>query len=83
MSELRGKQIIILKLQNADIAQVMQIWLNGNEDAHPFIPKEYWKSNFVTVREQLLQAEVYVYESDNTVQCFIGLQGVYIAGLQL
>lgn len=33
---------MIREFQTADTEQVMQIWLNGNEDAHPFISKKYW-----------------------------------------
>lgn len=32
---------MIRKLQKADTERVMEIWLNGNADAHPFIPKDY------------------------------------------
>jgi len=46
---------MIREFQTADTEQVMQIWLNGNEDAHPFISKKYWCSNFSMVQEQLLQ----------------------------
>ena len=40
---------MIREFQTADTEQVMQIWLNGTEDAHPFISKEYWCSNFSMV----------------------------------
>lgn len=72
---------MIRKFQKADTEQVMKIWLHGNLDAHPFIPKEYWESNFDMVQEQMLQAEVYVYEVDGSIQGFIGIQGDYIAGI--
>ena len=35
--------------------------LDTNIKAHNFIPAEYWKSNFKSVKEALLLAEVYVY----------------------
>lgn len=72
---------MIRKFQKADIGQVMKIWLQGNLDAHPFIPEEYWKSNFEMVREQISQAEIYVYEAENNIQGFIGIQEDYIAGI--
>lgn len=72
---------MIRKFQKADSEQVMQIWLNGNMDAHPFIPKEYWESNFGMVREQLLQAEVFVCELHGDIQGFIGIADAYIAGI--
>ena len=33
------------------------------------------------VREQLLQAEIYVYETDGKILGFVGLQGDYLAGI--
>ena len=72
---------MIRKFQITDTEQVMEIWLTGNIDAHPFIPKEYWLSNFDMVREQLLQAEVYVFENEGSIQGFIGIQEDYIAGV--
>lgn len=72
---------MIRKLQKTDTDQVMQIWLDGNIEAHAFIPKDYWKTNFEMVKEQLLQAEVYVYETADLIQGFIGMQEDYIAGI--
>ena len=72
---------MIRKLQQADTNQVMQIWLNGNMEAHPFVAQEYWQSNYDMVQEQLLQAEVFVLEADGVVQGFIGLVEGYIAGI--
>lgn len=72
---------MIRKFQKSDTEQVMKIWLSGNEEAHPFVPKEYWRSNFAMVQEQLLQAEVSVYEADGEIRGFIGLAGDYIAGI--
>lgn len=59
----------------------MKLWLSGNVDAHPFIPKEYWESNFSMVEEQILQAEVFLCETDGEIQGFIGIVGNYIAGI--
>ena len=72
---------MIRKLQKADIQQVMQIWLNGNIEAHPFVPKDYWVSNYEMVQEQLCKADVFVYEADREIQGFIGLADSYIAGI--
>ena len=71
----------ITSLMKADTDRVMQIWLNGNKDAHPFVPKEYWESNFKTVQEQLLNAEVSVYKTYGEIQGFIGIVDGYIAGI--
>lgn len=72
---------MIRKFQSADTGQVMKIWLHGNEEAHSFIPKDYWKSNYAMVQEQILQAEVYVYEAEGAIQGFIGMQEDYLAGI--
>lgn len=72
---------MIRKLQKADIEQVMQIWLNGNKEAHSFVPKEYWETNFDMVQEQLLQAEVFVYIKNGEIFGFIGIVDNYIAGI--
>lgn len=64
-----------------DLNQVMELWLNGNIEAHDFILRNYWESNAPMVREQLLQAEIYVYETDGKILGFVGLQGDYLAGI--
>ena len=64
-----------------NLDQVMELWLNGNIEAHDFIPRNYWESNAPMVREQLLQAEIYVYETDGKILGFVGLQGDYLAGI--
>lgn len=72
---------MIRKLTKSDTEQVMQIWLSGNEGAHTFISKEYWRYNYTQVQEQLLLAEVYVYEANREIQGFIGIMDGYIAGI--
>ena len=72
---------MIREFQKADTGQVMKIWLNSNEDAHFFIPKSYWESNFNMVQEQLLQARIFIYEEDGIIQGFAGLMDDYIAGI--
>ena len=72
---------MIRKLQKADIMKVADIWLDTNIKAHNFILAQYWESNYEPVKEMLLQAEVYVYESDGEKQGFIGLNGEYIEGI--
>ena len=72
---------MVRKLQKADIDRVADIWLDTNLKAHDFISAQYWKRNFELVKEMLLQAEVYVYESDQKIQGFIGLNNDYIEGI--
>lgn len=74
---------MIRKLRENDLTVVMEIWLDSNIKAHYFIPKDYWISNYPVVKEMLPQAEVYVYEEEDTQQIigFIGLTDNYIAGI--
>ena len=72
---------MIRKLQKADINRVTDLWLDTNFKAHDFIPAQYWKSNYDAVKEMLPQAEVYVYENDNKIQGFVGLNDEYIEGI--
>ena len=64
-----------------DLDRIMEIWLEGNLEAHPFIKEEYWRQNYETVRSVLPNAEVYVFEEEGEVQGFIGMDVEYIAGL--
>ena len=72
---------MIRELQKDDINKVADIWLDTNIKAHHFIPAQYWKSNFESVKEALSYAEVYVYEHDREIQGFIGLNNEYIEGI--
>lgn len=72
---------MIRKFENKDLETIMEIWLNTNIQAHDFIPKEYWISNFNLVKAMLPNAEIYVYELDDKINGFIGIDSAYIAGI--
>lgn len=72
---------MIRKFESRDLERVMQLWLEGNLDAHDFVPADYWTSNAPMVRELLEQAKLHVYELDGKIQGFVGMQGCYLAGL--
>ena len=80
-SSLWRVTVMIREFQRDDINKVADIWLDTNIKAHNFIPAEYWKSNFKSVKEALLLAEVYVYEYDTEIQGFIGLNDEYVEGI--
>ena len=67
---------MVRKLQKADIDRVADIWLDTNLKAHDFISAQYWKRNFELVKEMLLQAEVYVYESDQNNDY---IEGIFVS----
>lgn len=56
---------MIRKLQNRDIDRVSEIWLDTNLKAYDFVHEDYWKSNFVAVKDMFSKAEVYVYEEES------------------
>ena len=67
-----------------DLDKIMNIWLEGNLEAHSFIDAEYWKKNFESVKSVLPNAEVYVYEflgGGGWIRGFIGMDAEYIAGI--
>lgn len=64
-----------------DLDAVMRIWLKSNIDTHHFVSEDYWYENAIAVKGQLQNAEIYVYEYDNEIVGFIGLQDNYLAGI--
>ena len=72
---------MIRKFQPDDTKRVMDIWLNSNIEAHSFVPKDYWISNYSFVLEQLIQANVYIYEQGNIIKGFVGMTDNYMAGI--
>ena len=72
---------MIRELQKADIDKVVDIWLDTNVTAHYFISSQYWQNNFELVKELLPQSTVYVYEKNQEIQGFIGLNDEYIEGI--
>ena len=74
---------MIRKFETRDLAAVMQIWLEGNLDAHAFILASFWTEHFEMVRDMLPQAELYVHENETPRQIdgFIGLTENHIEGI--
>lgn len=70
-------------MEEKDISDVLQIWLETNIKAHSFIEKEYWTGNYEMVKQILPEAEVYVYEDEKNGQIvgFIGINDQYVEGL--
>ncbi|MDF8375790.1 GNAT family N-acetyltransferase [Weissella paramesenteroides] len=64
-----------------DLEQLAQIWLNGNLQAHSFIPAQYWENQFVNIKKMLPEANIFVYRNNETIIGFLGELDGYIAGL--
>lgn len=73
--------MLLRKMQNDDIEQVMQIWLKTNIQTHHYIDESYWKVQYGSVRQMIPESEIYVCEKSGLITGFIGLSGNYIAGL--
>ncbi len=71
---------MIRKYQKSDLDALMQIWLEGNLDAHDFIDPSYWHDNYELVKKELPNAQLYVDEEEGEIAGFVGMQGDYIAG---
>ena len=67
---------MIRKFETQDLDAVMQIWLHGNLDAHPFIPASFWTDHFETVRDMLPQGELYVHENEIIIPSLIQRNGI-------
>ena len=72
---------MIRKYQKSDLDALMQIWLEGNLDAHDFINPSYWHDNYELVKKELPNAQLYVDEEEGEIAGFVGMQGDYIAGI--
>lgn len=72
---------MIRKFEKKDTEMVMQIWLEVNIETHDFVPSDYWLSHYQLVQEQLLQADIFVYEQDREIKGFVGMMDDYLAGI--
>ena len=72
---------MIRKFRTDDLEQVMELWLATNISANDFISAKYWHANYALVKKMLPQANIWVYEKNNEIWGFIGLQDTYIAGI--
>ena len=74
---------MIRPISLSDIDEVMDIWLKSNIKTHNFVAEKYWQDNYSTVKNEITQAEVYVYinDEDNNILAFVGLVDDYIAGI--
>ena len=72
---------MIRKFNENDLDKVMTIWLDSNIETHNFIPKAYWETVSHFVKRAMVLSDMYVYEKDETICGFIGLDDTYIAGM--
>lgn len=70
------KKLTKISIQQLD--QILDIWLNSNIEAHNFISRNYWVTNYDFVRTTLPKAEIYVSFQNNEITGFLGLYKNYI-----
>lgn len=63
-----------------DLDAIMNIWIQGNEQAHNFIDIEFFKQNYDIVKMLIPMSTIYVQDLNGVVG-FIGLTEDYISGL--
>ncbi len=73
---------MIRKHTNNDLESILTIWLNASNLAHPFLNDAFVKEVAHAMRHIYIpNSETWVYEENNTVLGFIGMQGNEIGGL--
>ncbi len=73
--------------EQQDLDRIMEIWLEGNLQAHDFVDPAYWTGCFQEVREAIAQADVWVWDENGRVEVFAGmvehyLEGLFVSGAQ-
>ena len=71
---------MIREFKSTDLDKVMEIWLQGNKQAHNFIDSNFFKQNFDIVEMLIPMSTVYVQDLDG-VKGFVGITENYISGL--
>ncbi|GEL67734.1 GNAT family N-acetyltransferase [Marinilactibacillus psychrotolerans] len=69
------------KLMVNELETISNIWLDVNIEAHHFIKESYWTENYISVKESLNKAIIYLYKQDGNVYAFLGMVDNYIAGI--
>ena len=67
--------------EQQDLDRIMEIWLEGNLQAHDFVDPAYWTGCLQEVREAIAQADVWVWDENDRVEAFAGMVEHYLAGL--
>lgn len=71
---------MIREYQTPDLDKIMQLWLEGNQQAHDFIDPVFFQQNYEFVKMLIPMSTIYVQDL-NGVKGFIGLTENYISGL--
>ncbi|TBW57720.1 N-acetyltransferase [Marinobacter halodurans] len=73
---------MIREYTQADVDQILEIWLSASIEAHHFIEPEFWHSTINDMRDVYIPAsETFVLESERTVIGFHSLNGENLAAI--
>lgn len=73
---------MIRKSREADIEQILDIWLSASIKAHSFVGSEFWRSKVSEMRDMYIPAsETFVFEVDEQVAGFYCLYGSTLAAV--
>jgi putative acetyltransferase len=68
-------------ITETEMDKLLEIWLQANSEAHSFIPNSYWQEHLAIVKEELPQADLYVYLKKEQILGFLGLVDTFVAGI--
>lgn len=72
---------MIRPAEQQDLDRIMEIWLEGNLEAHAFVDPAYWTGHLQEVREAIARADVWVWDENGRAEAFAGMVEHYLAGL--
>lgn len=73
---------MIRKYREADIDQILDIWLSASIQAHAFVGSAFWKSKVGEMRDVYIPAsETFVFEADGQIAGFYCLYGDTLAAV--
>ncbi|AQU82748.1 MAG: GNAT family N-acetyltransferase [Halomonas sp.] len=73
---------MIRKYREADIGQILDIWLSASIKAHSFVGSRFWESKVSEMRDVYIPAsETFVFESGDQIVGFYSLYGNTLAAV--
>ncbi len=74
--------MIIRKLVDEDISEVVELWYKTSVIAHDFIPASYWEKNKEAMATQYLpKSETYLTIKDDKIAGFIAMRENFLAAI--
>lgn len=68
-------------INDKELNELAEIWLESNIETHSYINQNYWKDNLPFVKEAFKNARLFVVDNNNEILGFCGMIDSYIAGI--